>query len=392
MQAAELPVDSAFRFQRSASRSEQHAKRHHGLLAERVDGWIRDLRESLAQIAIEAAGRPAQRCDGYVVAHRVDRLGAGLRHRLDDELHILGAPTVQAMVHRQVLERVEVDVVALDRHEDAVSEKAVVVPRGGALLGLVVAQHRAVTRVDQQHLPRPEASAFDHCLGGHRDDAGFRRRRDEAIGRALPAQRPQSVAVERGADHDAVAERQRGRPVPWLEPDRLVAVEIAHRRGEVSASFPGVGDKAHQGLGHFPAAVDQQLESIVERRRVGSLGPDGALKVRLELGFARAHPRAVAGDRVDLAVVGEHAKWLRQAPVGHRVGRVALMKHREPALARGIAKVEVEIRKAGARHEALVDQSAAGEGRQVHADAIGLGSPFSVAPGEVEAALPGVGV
>ncbi len=149
--------------------------------------------------------------------------------------------------------------VALDRDEDAVGQQAVVVACGGPFFGLVVAQHRAVARVDQQHLPRAQPAALDDCLRGHGHDAGFRRCRDESVGGALPAKGPESVAVERRPDHHAVAERQRGRPVPRLEPDRLVTVEIAHRRGQVAPTFPRVGNKAHQRFGHFPALVDQQL-------------------------------------------------------------------------------------------------------------------------------------
>src|SRR5207244_12712500 len=95
--------------------------------------------------------------------------------------------------------------------------------------------------------------------------------------------RPEAGAIEGGADDESVAERERGRAVPRLETDGLVAVEVAHRRGQVAAAFPSVGHKAHQRLADLPSTMHQQLEGVVERRGIRSFRPDRAAQIRFEL-------------------------------------------------------------------------------------------------------------
>src|SRR5439155_885388 len=103
--------------------------------------------------------------------------------------------------------------------------------------------------------------------------------------------------------------------------------------------------------------------------------PDGAAEIGLELCLTRSHPRTVAGDGVDLAVVREHPERLRETPVRHRVGRVALVEDRELALARLVPQVEVEVGEPRARHQPLVDDGLAGAGRDVHTHALALAGP-----------------
>ena len=172
----------------------------------------------------------------------------------------------------------------------------------------------------------------------------------------------------------AIAERKRGRTVPGLEPDGLISIKVTYAGGEVAPALPGIGHQAHQRLGDLPAALHEELERVVERGRIRSFRPDDAAELRLELGLAGPHPGPVAGDRVDLAVVGKEPEGLRQPPVGHGVGRVALVKYGHPALARFIAQVEIEVGEPRTRHQALVDDRPAGARGQVHAHAF-LGAP-----------------
>src|SRR5207253_429315 len=82
------------------------------------------------------------------------RIGDRFAHHVDDELHVLEAPSVQRVLTGEILERLEVDVMPLHRDEGTVGEERVVVPRGGAFFGLRVAQQRPVASIDEQHLPR----------------------------------------------------------------------------------------------------------------------------------------------------------------------------------------------------------------------------------------------
>ena len=64
------------------------------------------------------------------------------------------------------------------------------------------------------------------------------------------------------------------------------------------------------------------------------------------------------------------------------------MENREPALAVRVAQVQVEVGEAGARHQALVDDSPARARRQVHRHAFFLRSRLCAPAREIQAALP----
>ena len=288
----------------------------------------------------------------------------------------------------KVIERLEVDVVPLEGDEHSVGQHPVVMPCTVARSESAATKQRTVPRVDQQHLTRPEPPALDDLFRRHRHDAGLRSRGAQAVAGSLPAQRPEAVPVKGRADHDPVTERESCGSVPRLESDRLVAVEIAHRRGEVSAPLPCLGDEAHQRLAHLPTSVDKQLERVVERGGVRPLRPDHPAQLGLELGLAGVHPRPVSRNRVDLAVVREHAERLGESPVRHRVGRVALVEDRQAALAGLVVQVQVEVGEPSARHQALVHERAARARRDVHPHALLIGALFGTSPDKVEAALP----
>ena len=77
------------------------------------------------------------------------------------------------------------------------------------------------------------------------------------------------------------------------------------------------------------------------------------------------HPVDVAVDGVDLAVMGEHAKGLREAPGGEGISRVALVIDREAADEACIQQIRVEFRQRGRQEHALVDERTCRERAQV---------------------------
>ena len=253
MPAQELAVRAAFWFEGAVSRAEQNPQRHHRLFAQRIDRGIGDLRETLPQVSVDPARRAAERRDRDIVAHRVDGLGSGLRHHVDDEFHVLRAPTVEGVVSSEVLQGFEVDVVPLDGNQHAVGEQSVVMARRGPLFRIGIAQHRSVARVHQQHLSGAQPAALDDVFRRHRHDAGFRGRGDHARPGALPPQRSQAVAIQRRADHDAVAERQRGRAVPRLAKRGMVLVEGAQVGRHVRHRLPRLGHQHHHRVGQVAA-------------------------------------------------------------------------------------------------------------------------------------------
>src|SRR5439155_24422891 len=91
-----------------------------------------------------------------------------------------------------------------------------------------------------------------------------------------------------------------------------------------------------QALADVAAAADQQLEGVVEHGRVGAAvindGNQQRFVVRqpsTETTLPCAHPVDVALDRVDLAVVAEHAEWLSPLPGGRGIGAVTRVEDRE---------------------------------------------------------------
>ena len=257
-------VGAAFRLEREETGAEQNAQRHHRLLTQRVDRGVGHLREPLPQVAVDAPRRASQRGDRDVVPHRVHRLRSRLCHGVDHELDVLEAPAMEGVLRREIVQRLEVDVMPLDGYQHPVSQERVVVACRGTFLGVRVAEQRSIAGVDEQHLTWTEPAPLDDIRGRHRHHARLRRRGHETVFGALPSERPQPVAVERRADDGAVAEGQRGRAVPGLEPDRLVAIEIAHRGGQVASTLPRVGHEAHQRFADLPPALHEQLERVVE--------------------------------------------------------------------------------------------------------------------------------
>ena len=113
----------------------------------------------------------------------------------------------------------------------------------------------------------------------------------------------------------------------------------------------------------------QQLEHLVEAGRVAR--PRRADRVdarqvalnqrRLEERLAGPHPVAVAGQRVDLAVVAQVAVRVGQRPARERVGREARVHQRQARLEGGVAQVGEELAQLLGGEHALVDD---GAGRQ----------------------------
>ena len=88
-------ADEARVFRRLAEKiappAEDGVERHHELLADRVDGRIRDLGEELLEIRVEQARLEREHGERRVVAHRADGLRAVAHHGLEDHVDLLGA-------------------------------------------------------------------------------------------------------------------------------------------------------------------------------------------------------------------------------------------------------------------------------------------------------------
>ncbi len=177
-------------------------------------------------------------------------------------------------------------------------------------------------------------------------------------------------------------------------------VEPAQRPLHLARARVGLGDEHHERVHWVAARAHQQLDRVVEARRIATLGPDHRLQRvdrlaperRREGRLAGAHGVAVAPECVDLAVVGEQPERLRQRPARAGVGRVALVEDRDRRLVVRRPQVGEESGELRPREQRLVHERAAGE--RAHEERLELGSglgdaPFDRAACEVERPLPG---
>ena len=100
------------------------------------------------------------------------------------------------------------------------------------------------------------------------------------------------------------------------------------------------------------------------------------------------HPVDVAFQRVDLAVMRQHAERLGQRPLREGVGGIALVIDRKGGLKPFVHQVGIELRHLFGQHHALVDDRPAGHRTDIHAhDARSGRSFFDPATDDVKLAL-----
>ena len=185
--------------------------------------------------------------------------------------------------------------------------------------------------VDEEHAPGLQTPLAHDARLLDREYAGLGRQDHETVARDPVATRAQPVAVEHRADHGAVGEGHVCRTVPRLGEGRVELVEGAASRVHLGVVLPRLGDHHEHGVRKAAAAEMQQLEHLVERRRVAAArGADRVEPLEVardqiarELGLAGLHPVAVALDRVDLAVVCDEPVGVGQRPAREGVGREA---------------------------------------------------------------------
>jgi hypothetical protein len=350
---------------------------HHQGLADRIDRRVGDLGEELVEVVGQGRGLGRQRGQRRVGAHRADRLLAGVGHRRDQQVDVLVAVAEGAELGEQLVagdrgrRRRRLELVHLEHV--LVEPLPVREAAGDVALELVVGDDAALVGVDHEHPPRLQAALGDDALGRQIDDPGLRRQDHAIVVGAPPPGRAQAVAVEGSADDEAVGEDHRRRAVPRLDQRRGVAIERllvgVHRR----VALPGLGDHHHHRVGQRAAAQVQELEQVVELRRVALARDDDrrqALEAAAELGraelaLARVDPADVAAQRVDLAVVGDEAKRLRQVPGRQGVGREPRVDHRDRRHHLGGPQVGVERRELVRQEQALVDDRLGRQRRDV---------------------------
>ena len=343
---------------------------HDHRLAQRVDGRVGHLGELLAEPVVERALLPGEHGHGGVVAHGADRLLAGLGQRPEQLVALLQAHLVHLHGHGKRLAlqlaggpvlaegALEPQGVVLEPLLVGVTALEVVIHLGGVAQG-------AGFRIHGEQLPRAEPPLGHHLARVQGTDTDLRGDGEQVVAAEHPARRPQTVAVERADRKAAVGEHQPGRPVPGLGVHGVELVEGAQVRVQVLDVLPGGRDEHADGPVQVHAAGHQHLEHVVQagRVRAGAVdqrgdGLDVGQQRRAELAGARLGPVAVAGDGVDLAVVGEQAEGLGERPARHGVGGEALVEQADGAGQVRVGQVREEAGQVHGHHQSLVDHRA----------------------------------
>ena len=258
---------------------------HDDLFPDRVDRGVGHLREQLLEVAVQELGLLGQYRERRVVAHRAHGVRARRGHRRDDHPHVLGGVPEHLLAPEDGLvvgtDHGRGGGQVLEPHE-RVADPVLVRLRAGDLgLELLVRDDPALRRVDEEHPSGLQAALLDDVAGWDVEHARLGGHDDPAVAGHPVAAGAEPVAVERGADPDAVGEGERRRPVPWFHEARVVLVERppfgAHRR----VPAPRLGDHHHHHVGEAAAGEVEQLEDVVEDLGVGAIdvrppaGPSG---------------------------------------------------------------------------------------------------------------------
>ena len=347
-------------------------QRHHHFLADRVDGRVRDLCETLLEVVVEGLVVSRQHRDRRVGAHRADGFLAVERHRCHQELDVLLRVAEGLLAVQQRFRRLWHAVVIgaghlVQTHAQRVDPLPVGLGGGQLRLDLAVVDDAPLLQVDQEHLAGLQPPFLDDArirdLGQH---AGFRRHHHQIVFRHQVACRPQAVAVQRGTDLPAIGEGQRRGAVPRLHHCGVIFIEGPPRRVHGRMLLPGLGNHHHHRVGHRIARHGEQLQHVVEAGRVRLAGEDQRIEL-LQVGtqhrrghraLAGTDPVVVAVDGVDLAVVRHHPERVRQLPRREGVGGKALVHQGQRRGAAQIGQILVVDTHLVGQQQALVDNGA----------------------------------
>jgi hypothetical protein len=233
-------------------------------------------------------------------------------------------------------------------------------------LELDVVDDAPLLGVDQEHLAGLQPPFLHDLRFGDRQHANLGGHHDNVIVGDHVAGRPQPVAVQRGADPDAVGEGDRGRSVPRLHHRSVVLVERAPALVHQRVLLPRLRNHHHHRVRQRVAGHHQQLQGVVEAGGIGLAFVDQRIQLaqvlaqnrRAHHALARAHPVEVALDRVDLTVVRDHPVRVSQLPARERVGRKALVHQRNRRFDPGIGEVAVVAAHLVGQQQTLVHDGA----------------------------------
>ena len=185
-------------------------------LSQVVDRWVRDLREALLEVGVQGPRPAGERRQRRVVAHRRGRL-VGVRRDRPQDLHELLARVPEGHLAGRKVALLRFDGRPGGARDQALLEPAAVgAPCGETAFDRVVAL-KASFGIHGQDLARTELAASNLPVAVERDGTDLGHAGDETVRGDRVPERPEPVAIERGADDPAVGEDDPGGAVPGLD-------------------------------------------------------------------------------------------------------------------------------------------------------------------------------
>ena len=190
-----------------------------------------------------------------------------------------------------------------------------------------------------------------HLVGGNIEHSGLGRRHHDVIMRDDVTSGPQSVAIERGADHASIGERNRRRTIPRLHQRSVILVERPLLRLDMRIARPCLRNQHGHHVRQTAPRLHQQLHGIVEAGGIAAARRHNRKQLadvltkqwRRQDRLARIHPVHVAANRVDFAVVRNVAVGMRKLPARKCIRRETLVNQAESAGRVRIGEIAVEI-------------------------------------------------
>ena len=130
--------------------------------------------------------------------------------------------------------------------------------------------------------------------------------------------------------------------------------------------LPGWRHHCQHGFSRTVSSAQVEFECVIEAGGITDAKFQQTIFVRKsqlfsQRCFSSVQPSAVGADGVDLSVVGNQTKWLRQRPTWLRIGRIALMEDCEGAFEFRIAQIRVERRQLLRCQQSFVNYGSRGE-------------------------------
>ena len=262
------------RIEQVALGPDRRLHRRDQLLADRVERRVGDLREHLLEVVVEQPRPIRQRGQRRVGAHRSDRLFAGVSPSAR------AAPAdLRACSRTAAAAACTVSWLGGGRYGAGsrssmsircASHSRYGLRRGQLALHLFVRHDAAARRIDQEDAARVQPLLEHDVLGRDVEHADFGRHDDQVVLGDVVARGPEPVAIEDGADHRAVGERNRRRAVPRLHQRRVILVERLQLLRHRLVVLPRLRDHHQDRVRQRSPGHHEELEDVVEGRRVAA--------------------------------------------------------------------------------------------------------------------------